>query len=61
MKVKELKEYLGTCSDDLEIKVIRDGDIPGSEEHTVNGAYVICKATGDFKSLDAVYLVWDEE
>lgn len=60
MKVEELRRYLGTCSDDLEIKVIRDGDIPGSEEHTVSGAYVICKATGDLGYLDAVYLVWDE-
>lgn len=60
MKVKELKEYISDCSDDLEVKVIRDGDIPGSEEHEVQGAYVICKATTDLGCLNAVYLVWDE-
>lgn len=61
MRVEELKEYLDACSDDLEIKIIRDGDIPDTEAHTVEGAYVICNATGEFKSLDAVYLVWDEK
>ncbi|MCB6569500.1 hypothetical protein LI142_08300 [Eubacterium limosum] len=60
MKVKELKKRLDTCNDDLEIKVIRDGDIPGSEEHTVNGAYVICEATENLEYLNAFYLVWDE-
>lgn len=60
MKVKELKECLAACSNDFEVKAIRDGDIPGSESHQVEGAYVICRETGDFKSLDAVYLVWDE-
>ncbi|CAK7076011.1 MAG: hypothetical protein EUB_03906 [Eubacterium sp.] len=39
MKIKELKEYLDACSDDLEIKIIRDGDIPDTEAHTVEGAY----------------------
>lgn len=61
MKVKGLKEYLDACSDDLEIKIIRDGDIPDTEAHTVEGAYVICNATGDLECLNAVYLVWDEE
>lgn len=60
MKAKELKEYFTACSDDLEIKVIRDGDIPDAEAHIVEGAYVICKATGDLEYLNAVYLVWDE-
>lgn len=61
MKVKELREYLDICRDDLEIKVIRDGDIPETEAHTVENAYVICKATGDLVYLNAVYLVWDED
>lgn len=60
MKVKELREYLAACNDDFEIKVIRDGDIPGSEAHKVEDAYVICRATGDLEYLNAVYLVWDE-
>lgn len=60
MKVEELKKYLDTCNDDLEINVIRDGDIPDTEAHTVQDAYVICKATGDLGYLNAVYLVWDE-
>lgn len=45
MKVKELKEYLVTCNDDLEVRVMRDGDIPCSEAHQVEGAYIICEAT----------------
>ncbi|MBS5284718.1 MAG: hypothetical protein KHY46_12790 [Clostridiales bacterium] len=61
MRVEELKKYLDICSDNLEIKVIRDGDIPDTEARTVEGAYVICNATGELKTLDAVYLVWDEE
>lgn len=61
MKVKELREYLDICRDDLEIKVIRDSDIPETEAHTAENAYVICKATGDLVYLNAVYLVWDEE
>lgn len=61
MKVKELREYLDICRDDLEIKVIRDGDILDTEAHTVQDAYVICKATGDLVYLNAVYLVWDED
>ncbi len=61
MKIKELKEYLDICSDNLEIKVIRDGDIPDTEAHAVEGAYNICNATGDLECLDAVYLVWDEK
>lgn len=61
MKAKELKEYFTACNDDLEIKVIRDGDILDTEAHTVQDAYVICKATGDLEYLNAVYLVWYEE
>ena len=61
MKVKELKEDLVTCNDDLEVRVMRDGDIPCSEAHQVEGAYIICEATEDFKSFDGVYLIWDDE
>lgn len=61
MNVKELKEYLKNCEDNLEILVIRDGDIPESESHKVDGLYVISNATEDFKGAEGVYLVYDEE
>lgn len=60
MKVKELRSLLEACNDDFEVRIMRDGDIPCSESHQVEGAYVICRATGDFRPFDAVYLIWDE-
>lgn len=45
MKVKEVKEYLKDCDDNLEFFVLREGDIPDCESNKTIGLFEIPRAT----------------
>lgn len=61
VKIKELKEYLKDCDDNLEFFVLRDGDIPDCESHKTIGLFEIPRATKNCENIQGVYLNYQED